>query len=234
MKKLLCAALLLSSNVWADGLILTTEDAPPFNYTTDGGKTILGSATETIHELFKRAKIDYKISMYPWVRAIEMARSDKDTCVYSTTRTEEREKSFAWVGPVAPNEWVLFAKADSTTKLGSLEEAKKYKVGGYRGDAVTQYLQGQKFTIDEATNDEQNIQKLDIGRIDLWATGSQGGPFVANKMKIKIKPILTFKKTDLYLACNPAVSPEMVTKLNATLQAMAKDGTTDKINKKYQ
>lgn len=234
MKKLLCVGLLLSGGAWADGLVLTTEDAPPFNYTTDGGKTIVGSATEAIHELFKRAKIDYTITMYPWVRAIEMARYEKNTCVYSTTRTEEREKSFLWVGPVAPNYWVLFGKADSPIKLASLEDARKFKIGGYRGDAVTLYLQGQKFTVDEAVNDEQNVQKLDVGRIELWATGSQAGPFVSGKKKVKIKPILSFKKTELYLACNTSVAPETISKLNATLQAMGKDGTTDKINKKYQ
>ena len=234
MKKSLCIALLLSGSAWADGLILTTEDAPPFNYSTDGGKTILGSATETVLELFRRAKIDYKITMYPWVRAIEMARSDKDTCVYSTNRTEEREKNFAWVGPVAPNEWVLFAKADSTIKLASLEDAKKFKVGGYRGDAATLYLQGQKFTIDEAVNDEQNVQKLDAGRIELWATGAQIGRFVADKMKVKIKSAIAFKKTELYLACNLSVAPQTIATLNATLQAMAKDGTTAAIDKKYQ
>ena len=234
MKKLLCVGVLLSGSVWANGLILTTEDAPPFNYSTDDGKTIVGSATEAVHELFKRAKIDYTITMYPWVRAIEMARTGKDTCVYSTTRTEEREKSFLWVGPVAPNDWILFAKADSSIRLASIEDARKYKVGGYRGDAVTLFLQGQKFTVDEAVNDEQNVKKLDAGRIELWATGSGAGPFIARKMKIKIKPLLNLKKTELYLACNTSVAPETIAKLNATLQAMAKDGTTDKINKKYQ
>ena len=53
-------------------MILTTEDAPPTNFTTDGGKTIIGSATEQIHELFKRAEIPYTIKMYPWQRAIEI------------------------------------------------------------------------------------------------------------------------------------------------------------------
>lgn len=234
MKKLLCIGILASSCAWAGGLTLTTEDAPPYNYTNDAGKTILGSATEVVHELFKRANITYTIGMYPWVRAIDMAKSQKDTCVYSTTRTEEREKSFAWVGPVAPNDWVLFAKADSAIKLASVEDARKYKVGGYRGDAVTLYLQEQKFVIDEAINDDQNAQKLDAGRIDLWATGNLGGPFVANKMKTKIKPLLTLKKTELYLACNTGVAPGIINKLNATLQAMEKDGTMERINKKYQ
>ena len=234
MKKLLCIGMLLSSCAWADVLLLTTEDADPYNYTTDGGKTVVGSATEAVHELFKRANIGYKIALYPWVRAIEMAKSEKDTCVYSTTRTEEREKQFAWVGPIAPNDWVLFAKADSSIKLASLDDAKKYKVGGYRGDAVTLYLQSLKFVMDEATNDDQNAQKLEAGRIDLWATGNLGGPFVANKMKTKIKPLLTFKKTELYLACNTGVAPDTINKLNATLQAMVKDGTMEKINKKYK
>ncbi|HLA35862.1 MAG TPA: ABC transporter substrate-binding protein [Rhodocyclaceae bacterium] len=234
MKKLLCIGLLWANHAWADGLILTTEDAPPFNYTTDGGKTISGSATEMIHELFKRAKIEYKITLYPWVRAIEMAQVDKDTCVYSTTRTEEREKTFHWVGPVAPNDWVLFAKADSPIKLSKLDDARAYKVGGYRGDAVTLYLQNNKFTIDTATNDEQTVQKLNAGRIDLWATGILAGPFIANRFKLKVKPVLNFKKTSLYLACNKSVPTDTIDTLNATLQAMVKDGTTRKIDKKYE
>ncbi len=234
MNKILCVCLLLGCNAWADGLTLTTENAPPFNYSDDDGKTIVGSATETVHELFKRSKIPYTIEMYPWVRAIEMARANKSTCVYSTTRTEEREKNFQWVGPVAPNNWVLFGRADSTISIASLDDAKKYKLGGYRGDAVTLYLEGQKFTIDEAINDEQNAKKLDAGRIELWATGSQIGPFVAAKVNVRIKPLLNFKKTELYLACNLSVAPQTIATLNATLQAMAKDGTTEKINKKYQ
>jgi len=234
LKRLLCIGLLASSCAWADGLILTTEDAPPYNYSTDGGKTIVGSATELIRELFKRAGVNQTITMYPWERAIEMARTEKDTCVYSTTRTEAREKNFSWVGPVAPNDWVLFAKADSTIKLSTLDDAKKYKVGGYRGDAVSLYLKDQKFAVDEAANDEQSLQKLEAGRIQLWATGSQSGPFVANKLKVKIKPVLNFKKTELYLACNTGVAADTVTKLNTTLQAMVKDGSVEKINKKYQ
>ncbi|MBK6639144.1 MAG: ABC transporter substrate-binding protein [Rhodocyclaceae bacterium] len=234
MKKLLCIGLLVSNAAFANGLILTTEDAPPYNYSTDGGKTIVGSATETIHELFKRAAIPYTIKMFPWVRAIEMAQVDKDTCVYSTTRTEEREKSFLWVGPVAPNDWVLWSKADSKIELKTLEDARKYKIGGYRGDATTLHLQNLRFVIDAATNDEQTVQKLDAGRIDLWATGGLSAPFIANKMKVKIKPVLNFKKTELYLACNKSVAAETIAKLNTTLQAMVKDGTTEKINKKYE
>ena len=234
MKKLLCIGLLLYGSAWANGLTVTTEDAPPFNYSTDDGKTVVGSATEAIQEMFKRVQMDYKITLYPWVRAIKMARMEKDTCVYSTTRTEEREKDFLWVGPVASSNWVFFAKADSDIKLASFEDARKFKIGGYRDDALALYLKGLNFSVDEAYYDDQNVKKLEGGRIDLWATGSQNGPYFANKKNVKIKVLLEFKQTELYLACNLSVAPETIARLNATLKAMAKDGTTDRINKKYQ
>ncbi|MBK6638963.1 MAG: hypothetical protein IPG34_15700 [Rhodocyclaceae bacterium] len=59
------------------------------------GKTIVSSATETIHELFKRAAIPYTIKMFPWYARSKWRRSTKELrCVYSTTRTEKREKAF--------------------------------------------------------------------------------------------------------------------------------------------
>ena len=234
MKKLLCIGLLLSNCAWAEPLILTTEDAPPTNFSLDGGKTITGSATDIVRELFKRAAIEYTIAMYPWERAINMAENEKNTCVYSTTRTEAREKKFQWVGPVAPNDWVMFALADSKITVKTLDDAKKYKVGGYRGDAVALYLEEQKFKLDNGANDEQSAQKLQAGRIDIWATGVQIGPWHAKTYGIKIKPLLTFKSTELYVACNLGVAPATIDKLSKTMAAMVKDGTTSAIHKKYQ
>ena len=234
MKKLLCIGMLMSSCAWADGLILTTEDAPPTNFMESDGKTITGSATEQIRELFKRANIKYTIDMYPWQRAIDMAEKEKNTCVYSTTRTPERESKFLWVGPVAPNDWILFTMADSKIILKTLDDARKYRVGGYRGDAETEYLEAQKFKMDNATNNDQALKKLMDGKIDIWATGILDGPWAAKKLNAKIKPALNFKKTELYLACNKGVATDVIDKLNNTLKTMAKDGTTAKINKKYQ
>mgnify|MGYP000611775385 CR=1 FL=1 len=219
-------------NAQADGLILTTEDAPPFNYVEDDGKTIAGSVTELIHVLFKRAQVPYTIGVYPWARAIQMASMTKDTCVYSTNRTPEREKNFVWIGPVGRDDWVLMARADSTIKLTTLADAKKYTIGGYRGDAVNLHLQGQSFLIDEALDDAQAAKKLVKGRTELWATGGLTGPYVAKKLNIKVKTVLNFKTSELYLACNPGTAPEFIDKLNTTLQAMVKDGSVAKIQKK--
>ena len=227
-------AALWVASACAGPLVLTTESSPPFNYFADDGQTIIGSATEVVQEMMRRAHVDYQITLYPWVRAFDMARKDADTCVYATTRTAEREKLFAWIGPVANNDWVLFARADSPIALADLEAARRYRIGGYHGDAVTVFLQGQQFAPDEAVDDDQNALKLQGGRIDLWATGAVIGPLVARKMHVAVKPVLRFMKTELYLACNSALPRATVEVLNATLRAMAKDGTTESIKRKYQ
>ncbi|BBQ54171.1 hypothetical protein WP2S18C03_32520 [Aeromonas veronii] len=78
-------------------LNVMTEDYPPFNMQGEGGK-IVGLSTEVVEELFKRAGVEYKITLMPWKRAYEDTLSTPNTALYSTTRTPERETLFKWVG----------------------------------------------------------------------------------------------------------------------------------------
>ena len=113
-------AFLALASAQAGALTLTTEDYPPFNFSTDGGKTMTGSASDVMNEVLKRTGIKATMSLYPWERAYKAAQDDKDTCVFSATRTEAREKLFKWVGPLASDSWTLYAKPDSTITAKTL------------------------------------------------------------------------------------------------------------------
>lgn len=78
-------------------LIITTEDAPPHNMTKQGSDEITGLATELLKTALDETKIKYSITLHPWSRAYQMAQKDNDTCVYSTTRTGQREPLFKWI-----------------------------------------------------------------------------------------------------------------------------------------
>ncbi len=223
---------LITAPAFAENLVITTEDYPPFNMTVSG--KISGISTETVEEMAKRAGVGIAISLYPWERAYNMAQQDGKTCVYSTTRTTQRESLFKWVGPLVNNNWVLYAKADAKA-VGKLEDTKAAKIGGYRGDAIANFLKEGGYKVEETNNDSQNPEKLLAGRIDYWATGEQLGAHLAKQKGITgIKPVLTFKETQMYLACNKGVPDAVVTKLNDALKAMVSDGTVAKIGKKYQ
>ena len=218
----------------AAALTLTTEEYPPFNYSADGGKTIVGSSSELLREALRRSALQATITLYPWQRAFNMALRDKDSCVYSTTRTAAREKRFKWVGPLADSTWVLFARADSPIQASTLAELKPFRIGGYQGDAKAAFLKAQGLTLDEAVNEEQNIRKLDAGRIELWAATSEYGPWYARKFGVGIKPVLVFQHVQMYAACNPAVPDDDIARLNDALEAMRQDGSFDRIMSRHR
>ncbi|WP_174873435.1 substrate-binding periplasmic protein [Vogesella oryzae] len=231
----LCLLLAATGYVVAEplNLKLLTEDYPPFNMPLPGGQ-IGGSATDIVRELLQRSGIRYSIELLPWLRAYNRAVMEPATCVYATTRTEQREPQFKWIGPVAETSWVLYARNDNPRVLNNLEDARNFRLGGYSGDALAQYLIARNFDVDLANNDVQNVRKLQAGRIDYWATGKYSGALLLAREKISnVRPVLTFNTTFLYLACNVGMNDQLVSQLNDTLRKMQKDGTVAKINAHY-
>ena len=217
----------------AGGLFIATESSPPTSM-QEGGR-VIGSATDKVREALARTATPYTIDLLPWKRAYNIAMARPDGCVYSTTRTPEREHLFKWVGPTDEGEWVLLGRADHGYRLATLEDARKLRIGTYNGDARDAYLRARGFRVDPAPNDSINPKKLILKRIDLWAAGLRpGSPYLeVNGYGGLIVPVLTFNRVKLYLACNLAVPDATINKLNAALEAMARDGTARRLERKY-
>ena len=147
------AALCQVAVAQATNLIIATEDYPPFNIKGNGERPISGISTDIVRELMKRAGITIDITMYPWQRALSIAATDSDSCVYSTVRTAKREATYKWVGPLTSDDWALFAPSSSRIALNTLEDARNYKLGGYQGDAAGDFLVSHKFRVDLAESD---------------------------------------------------------------------------------
>ncbi|QJQ06398.1 ABC transporter substrate-binding protein [Undibacterium piscinae] len=217
-------------------LILTTEDYPPFNIVDPNNGNLSGISTEKVKEIMHRSGETYTISAYPWARAFQMARTDANTCVFSTTRMPEREAMFKWVGPLVKNNWFVFARADDTRKPKSLEDLRPYIMGIYRNDAVGEFLTSKGFKTDIANADADNPRKLLIQRFDFWATGELLGLAILKNQGLqgKIVPRFQFNQTEMYLACHPAIAPERIELFNQILKDIEHDGTAAAIEKKYK
>ncbi|MDR3640263.1 MAG: ABC transporter substrate-binding protein [Humidesulfovibrio sp.] len=243
MKRLLLsliALLSLSSVAWGANLRIITEIAPPLNYTQDGTETgkAMGQAVDIVREVQKRVGDTSQIEVMPWARGYSLAQSNASVMLFSTTRTEEREKLFQWVGPVGFNEWVFLAKKGSPIHLSSLADAKKVgTIGAYKNDARELFLKAQGFTnIDSASEPETILKKMLSGRNDLWLTDKTEYNEMAKKQGIKpaeLVPLLTVKKTELYMAFSKATPADVVKKWTAALDSMKADGTYKAIMKKW-
>ncbi|MET3118904.1 polar amino acid transport system substrate-binding protein [Undibacterium sp. GrIS 1.8] len=217
-------------------LILTTEDYPSFNIVDPETRKINGISTEKVTEIMRRAGVAISIQAYPWARSYLMAQRDTDTCVFSTTRTPQREALFKWVGPLVKNNWVIFGRADDTRKPKNIDDLRGYIIGVYRQGAVSEFFSYNGIQIDIANYDEENPRKLMYKRFDFWATGEKLGNRLikAKGYTGKIVPLFQFNQVELYLACNPLTAQSNIDLYNKILRDMEKDGTVSAIERKYQ
>ncbi|MEJ3661138.1 ABC transporter substrate-binding protein [Pseudomonas fragi] len=242
---------LVSSTMWlastafaADtsnpSIVLLTENFPPYNMAKNGknfaqNDNIEGIAVDILRETFKRADISYSMTLrFPWERIYHLALENPGYGVFVTARVPEREKLFKWVGPIGPDDWVLLARGDSPITLTSLEQARQYRVGAYKGDAIALSLEKQGLAPVIVLRDQDNARKLQAGQIDLWATGAPAGQFLARQVGISgLKTVLRFHQAELYLALNKDVPDELVSKLQKALDQLRAEGVLQKISAKY-
>jgi polar amino acid transport system substrate-binding protein len=242
---LACASVLLAGAAHAadnadTSLVLLTENFPPYNMAKNGknfaqDENINGIAVDIVREMFKRAEINYSLTLrFPWERIYKLALEKPGYGVFVMARLPDREKLFKWVGPIGPDDWIMLARADSKIILESLDQARKYKIGAYKGDAIAETLTKQGLAPVVVLRDQDNARKLVHGQIDLWATGDPAGRYLARQDGVTgLKTVLRFNSAELYLALNKNVPDEVVAKLQAALDQLRKEGVVDDIMARY-
>ena len=220
-------------------LHLHTEVFPPYSMAVDGSdhvvgaERITGSSVAIVKTLMRRAGVAYTLDLVPWKRAYGSALATANHGVFSTTRTAQREALFAWVGPLAENNWVFMGRADSRIELESLAEAGRYRIGGYLEDAIAEYLVRHGLQIDYVANDVLNVRKLARGRIDLWPVVQLKGYQLASEEGVAVKELFVIRRTEMALALNVDTDPGLVERLQRELERMRQDGTVDSIERSF-
>ncbi len=221
-------------------VVLLTENFPPFNMAVDDKNFarddgIDGISADIVREMFKRAGIDYTLSLrFPWDRLYRLTLDKPNYGLFSTTYTDERKPLFKWVGPLAKTGWVLLAAPGSTLKVPSLKEAGKYTIGAYKNDAVSQHLESQGMTPINALRDQENVKKLTGGKIDLWATTDPVGRYLAKQEGVGgLTTVLRFNDAELYLALNKDTPDEVVERLQKALDELRAEGFIEDITGNY-
>ncbi len=244
-KSLFVALIMLCGSAHAElpqdyKVVLLTENFPPFNMAVDDKNFarddgIDGISADIVREMFKRAGIDYTLTLrFPWDRLYRLTLDKPNYGLFSTTYTEERKPLFKWVGPLAKTGWVLLAAPGSDIKVSSLQDAAKYRIGAYKNDAVSQHLESQGLAPINALRDQENVKRLVRGQIDLWATTDPVGRYLAKQEDVTgLNTVLRFRDAELYLALNKDTPDEVVQRLQKALDELRSEGFIDDITENY-
>jgi polar amino acid transport system substrate-binding protein len=240
--RLIIALWLLSvvSVLRAEPLVLLTENLPPLSMAANGGNfakdaEVQGISSDTVRALCNKAQIECQLILrFPWDRLYKQALDNQGYGLFSTTRTPEREALFKWVGPIATSNWVLLAKTDSAITVDNLQQAGAYRIGGYRNDAIAQFLTERGITVHSSQQDWENLSKLEKDVIDLWATDEVVGRYMAKQSSLgSLKVVHRLNNADLYLALNKDTPDELVQKLQKALDDMLAEDALGAIRDGY-
>ncbi len=233
---LCCAASPLSAAVPVQVL---TEHLPP--YQIDGQNSAGGFATELVKQTFAEAGISYQISFQSWSRAYQLTQRDSNTCIYSMSRSPERENLFHWIGELSYNQTALYTMASRhDVKIDSLDDARRYVVAVTRDDVTHHYLKSHGF--EEGKNlyvleSISNMLPVLSGRrddIDLIIVNDTILRYRAQEAGLEatqFRRLLVLKDLPLafHLACSLKTSPEIVSKLRNGLKKLKADGRFEQI-----
>lgn len=230
----------LVSNASGQELNVYTEDYKPFQY-RDAGGAPTGFGVELVKEMFAGAEIGIKdglIQLYPWARAYATVLKEKDTAVFMTVRTQEREPAFKWVGPLAPRKmWLYKLKKRRDIQLQNLEDAKRYKIGGYNQSADTNYMLQLGFNVHIVPTQRHITKMLVKERIELMSSLELT---MADRLRdlgldhtVVEKTILLDDRYEYYLAINPQTADALVNRLQNSLDQIRKNGNYERLWRKY-
>lgn len=232
--------LLKTGTVWAvpHEYNYIAENAAPQNYLENG--ILKGYAAELLVAMWSRMGVKPKtIQFLPWDKAYQLALTQPKTVLLTTTRLDERETLFKWVGPINTPRFSLFADATRSIKISSLEDARKYRIGTVINDAAEMLLIKRKFPaeqLDRSHDIKAALIRLQDGKFDLFAYSEASMKysmklygFDANRY-LKVFPI---SGSSVFFAFQKDTPDSDIKEFQEALNGLKNDGTYKKIKEKY-
>jgi len=220
---------------------LFTEVSPPNNYHTGltTERKSIGSSVDIVNEIQKRDGYINKINITTWTDAYATVLYLPNSALFTTARTESREKLFQWVGPIDSYNTSFYTLTSSGIKITSLDQAKVLKsIATPRNWYTQDYLvsNGFKNIVTTAITTQEAFDQLINGEVEAlflkeplvdWLFKSSGKPegFISKQYNAM--------NTKSYIAFSLSTPKTTVEKWQAHLDTMKLDGTFKSIWDKW-
>ncbi|ODP97117.1 amino acid ABC transporter substrate-binding protein [Salinivibrio sp. SS3] len=245
MKSLIAASLLVFSTTTVAAnlgeLDYITEVYPPFNYEERGelkgiAVDFLEAATEAAGDPVSRDQV----KIQPWARGYATTLSEPNTVLFSTTRTDEREDKFKWVGPITDTKIVVWAPKSKGITIDNASDFANYKVGVVRDDVGEHLLRSMGVDEDAlrlSPKADLLAKQLAAGRVDMWAYEENVSAFIMSQNNIdtsQFEVVHVLDESQLYYSFSNNTPDSYIEKLQAGIDQATADGTLEAIKSKYK
>jgi|GEM_PF-142913 len=214
-----------------------TENFPPFNFAGKDGLA-KGKSTAIVRSMLVRMGQTADIEVLPWSQGYGLALNTSNVALYSTARTLSRDPLFKWVGPIGSFEKSLYASANSTLSITSLDAARSVSsICVVKNDVRQQMLTERGFTnLLLAATDEDCIRDLVASKTGLWFGSTDTEPFstyLAGYDSDSLKMVYSVEKSEIFIAFSNSTPDATVKAWQTTLDGMKNDGFYDALQGQY-
>ncbi|QGY39098.1 transporter substrate-binding domain-containing protein [Pseudodesulfovibrio cashew] len=218
-------------------LPIVFEDYPPYEYVEDG--EVKGINLDLIREAFRRMGVTPYFEPRPWKRAIYQLQAGEILALSSGFKTPEREKFALFPAPLAMETNVIACRAGLNANVHSLEDIRDLRVG-----VVSAYVYGDPFDSMtglnkvEAQSSEHLLRMLLENRVDVAVGNKAVFRYLALKLNREkdIRIAYVLGSQPLYVMFSKIRGPktaELAKRFGNVMKGMVKDGTFDRILKRY-
>lgn len=224
--------LVLLAPARATALTVLTESYPPFNDATEDG--LVGSSVAVVEALLHKLGEQAEIRLMPWTRAYNIALKEPETCLFSMTRTPEREPLFKWVGPIGITRLVLVTRTGGPA-IASVAAAKQLHLAAGKntpGHYLLKNHRFEQFELHFPYQTETVFHKLLAGRIDAYAGHLRPIFYRAAKLGMPegaLTPALSLQTQELYIAFSRHVADATIARWQTALDELKATGEFERL-----
>ncbi len=216
-------------------LRIITEDYPPLNYVEYSD--LKGASVDIVREILKKLYLTTKIDVLPWAHGYNLLETRDNIALFSTTRSEIRERLFKWVGPLAVKKFAFYGKAGSGIVLNKIEDAKAYRIGVQKDGVSEQFLTSEGFSqLNKVIFPMRNLHNLLRGHSELWYASSSTINEILKQKNIpqtEVEELFITKESLLYIAFSKTTPQKIITTWQNAYDELYDDGIVAKIFNKH-
>ncbi len=217
---------------------LATSDWSPFTSSSLPG---YGFYTELVSAVFTEMGLTPRYSFYPWKRCESNTASGKVWATFPYTITSERATVFDFSDAVSSSVTRFFYYGpDKGYVYNSIDDLKKYKIGGISGYFYTERFAKEGIEVFYAPDEKSAFNMLREGRVELLALNDMVGwhiinsNFAADKDKFHTLPkALSDNPLRLMVSRKYPGSKRLLQRFNEALAKVKTSGRYEEILGKY-
>lgn len=196
-----------------------------------------GLASRIVTEAFARKGVKVEYGFFPWARALNIAEAgDEWDGAAVWLRNPEREQKFYYSEPVLDSGYTFFHLKSFDFQWATIDDLRGLRIGATLdydyGAPFTEAEQAGIIAVERVASDEQNLEKLIKGRIDIFpVTPEVGFSMLQKNFSAEEVALVTYHPT--YLRSDPLYlllsrqNPEneaLIALFNAGLQELKDSG----------